>query len=186
MVPHGLCRPVQCVLWLEHLSKILQWALKVKQCGYALVPMQGHFCCSLYAAKPSICTDAMFYPLLLWRYAIQKQSQSAPHGCPNLSITFGIFHHFFPPLDLHFLTTNEIFGSSPKAVVWISSNSSTDKLNKYHGSFSPFDALLAYRYPWSSGSGPRLWVSGRGFGSHPGDQYVHTGKSQSLWDRVVG
>ena len=40
-------------------------------------------------------------------------------------------------------------------------------------------------HPWSSGPGPRLCVSGRGFDSHPGDQYVRTGNSQSLWDRVV-
>jgi hypothetical protein len=40
--------------------------------------------------------------------------------------------------------------------------------------------------PWSSGPGPRLCVSGHGFDSHPGDQYVRTGNSQSLLDRVVG
>jgi hypothetical protein len=41
-------------------------------------------------------------------------------------------------------------------------------------------------FPWSSGPGPRLCVSGRGFDSYPGDQYVRTGNSQSLSDRVVG
>jgi hypothetical protein len=52
-----------------------------------------------------------------------------------------------------------------------------------------FHGLICIIYlssPWSSGPGPRLSVSGRGFDSHPGDQYVRTGNSQSLWDRVVG
>jgi len=51
---------------------------------------------------------------------------------------------------------------------------------------NPLFALKAVRVPWSSGPGPRLCVSGCGFDSHPGDQYVRTGNSQSLWDRVVG
>jgi hypothetical protein len=42
------------------------------------------------------------------------------------------------------------------------------------------------RSPWLSGPGLRLCVSGRGFDSHPGDQYVRTGNSQFLWDRVAG
>jgi hypothetical protein len=35
-------------------------------------------------------------------------------------------------------------------------------------------------------SGSRFTPQGHGFISHPVDQYVCTGKSQSLWDRVVG
>jgi hypothetical protein len=39
---------------------------------------------------------------------------------------------------------------------------------------------------WLSGRARGFNPQGHGFISHPVDQYVCTGKSQSLWDRVLG
>jgi hypothetical protein len=42
------------------------------------------------------------------------------------------------------------------------------------------------KYHWPSGRARGFNPQGRGFISHPVDHYVCTGKSQSLWERVVG